>query len=844
MKRFDSISDQIIAWANKSEKEKDGRTLIQVIRLVFEKAIDEAMWSEMYARLCRKMMEQISPKVQDDDIKDAEGTPIAGGQLFRKYLLNRCQEDFERGWMAKEATAAAADSKDIEDQASKAAEHKGDAEREMTLYSEEYYAAQKARSQGLGLIKFIGELFKLQMLTERTMHECVKKLLGNIENPEEEEIESLCVLLTAVGKLLDTPKAQAHMDVYFSRMKELTKSLNVRSRMQFMLQDILELRERKWVSRNAVDAPTTIAQIHEAAGEEKTAQEKESDQRQTSMSCGRSRRDGERGEFPQVGADGWAVAGAPWPPSKAGVLSKFGQISDMTVLATLHQVSGKSSVSIAKPGSSPSTPHEPCKQDIAKLFQNPSLAAPSQSFSDTSSPSNIRPSDLPLSSQSPSISSSPHPPYPSFVPQNGMRPQQPDAGPNGDAATGSGPRLPQYERQVPDSNAPNTPSSPSGPRTPQMSVGLSGPRMTPQRHPPPPGGHILMADKKHKAAERELLKTEKEEREKECHSLQREVEDTKQLQEEEKEKEPAEEEAAKTEAEATSLPSALAIARIIDDLGCIPYPEGIKGPRVELNINAKDGRFRYDREFLLQFMPVCKEKPEGLEPPDKIIYPMGCGGSGRHRQGSGAVPSQHQIFTTGEPEFGQTDNKDATIASGPQSRIYAGKKDKRESVQRTDSSAQNMAKPDADEEASAEPKPIKMGNKKVKKKIEKNIKKFGAARNLDEAEVYFTQLPAKHHPLLVDKLVSFAVKSKEADAQLVAELFSRASTKNLCTIADFESGFAGVLEFLDDIAIDAPMAFKLMAIMMKGPAFDDEQLTRLALKTNNVKLLLLSCWTR
>ena len=31
MKTFAPISDQIIAWANKSEKEKDGRTLIQVI---------------------------------------------------------------------------------------------------------------------------------------------------------------------------------------------------------------------------------------------------------------------------------------------------------------------------------------------------------------------------------------------------------------------------------------------------------------------------------------------------------------------------------------------------------------------------------------------------------------------------------------------------------------------------------------------------------------------------------------------------------------------------------------------------------------------------------------------
>ena len=125
----------------------------------------------------------------------------------------------------------------MEDEAVKAAnETKGDQKEEYALYSEEYYAAQKAKQRGLGLIKFIGELFKLQMLTERIMHECVKKLLGNVDNPEEEEIESLCKLLTTVGIILDTQKARAHMDVYFSQMKELTKSLHVTPHMQFMLQ--------------------------------------------------------------------------------------------------------------------------------------------------------------------------------------------------------------------------------------------------------------------------------------------------------------------------------------------------------------------------------------------------------------------------------------------------------------------------------------------------------------------------------------------------------------------------------------------------------------------------------
>lgn len=232
--KFDSISDQIITWANKSEGEKDARTLIQIIRMVFEKATDEATWSEVYARLCRKMMERISANVQDDGIKNYEGKPIAGGQLFRKYLLNRCQEDFERGWAARDTVTS---SETGRDEAINAANEKSKKKNDgPAVHSDEYYAAIKARRQRLGLIKFIGELFKLQMLTERIMRECVKKLLGNVENPEEEEIESLCKLLSTVGALLDTPKARAHMDVYFSRMKELTRSGNVTSRMQFMLQ--------------------------------------------------------------------------------------------------------------------------------------------------------------------------------------------------------------------------------------------------------------------------------------------------------------------------------------------------------------------------------------------------------------------------------------------------------------------------------------------------------------------------------------------------------------------------------------------------------------------------------
>jgi translation initiation factor 4G len=223
MEKFDSISDQIVAWANKSEAEVDGATLQLVIKFVFEKATDEATWSHMYARLCRKMMEHVSSDVRDENVKDKQGHFVVGGQLFRQYLLSRCQADFERGWSARE---------DLEEKQEAVVAASGAAPGEI-VFSDEYYALQKAKRRGLGLVKFIGELFKLQMLTERIMHRCILRLL---DEPAEEDIESVCQLLITVGSALSGPKGKETMDLYFQKMKELVAGSTVSARIRFMLQ--------------------------------------------------------------------------------------------------------------------------------------------------------------------------------------------------------------------------------------------------------------------------------------------------------------------------------------------------------------------------------------------------------------------------------------------------------------------------------------------------------------------------------------------------------------------------------------------------------------------------------
>ena len=141
-------------------------------------------------------------------------------------------------------------------------------------------------------------------------------------------------------------------------------------------------------------------------------------------------------------------------------------------------------------------------------------------------------------------------------------------------------------------------------------------------------------------------------------------------------------------------------------------------------------------------------------------------------------------------------------------------------------------------EGEAESSSASMSKEQAQKKIEQDVKEFFAIRNFDEAEVYFSTLPIEHRHMLVDKLVTTAVESKEVDAKLVADFFDRSVSKNLCSPNSFEEGFAPTAEIIDDIAIDAPKAFQLFAMMLKGAKLDGERQQRIAAKSMDSEKLL------
>jgi translation initiation factor 4G len=61
--------------------------LEELIRQVFDKAVNEAKWASMYARLCLRL----STEIATPPLFDVDGKPLT----FRRLLLNLCLREFE-----------------------------------------------------------------------------------------------------------------------------------------------------------------------------------------------------------------------------------------------------------------------------------------------------------------------------------------------------------------------------------------------------------------------------------------------------------------------------------------------------------------------------------------------------------------------------------------------------------------------------------------------------------------------------------------------------------------------------------------------------------------------------
>ncbi|RWS03662.1 eukaryotic translation initiation factor 4 gamma 2-like protein, partial [Dinothrombium tinctorium] len=264
--KFKKLSEELISVGLDSPNILKG-----VILLIFEKALEEPNYSSMYAQLCRKLSEEV-PDFESSSSTNSSipaSTPytnvsntILSFSLFNNAFMTYDQQTFCKLLLAK--------CKDEFENRRKAAEAFGDGP--LSVDDEEQRAAAKHKM--LGNIKFICELGKQKLLQESILHMCIhqlckKKVDESLQN-KAEDLECLCQIMKTIGRLLDTEKAKPRMDQYFDRMSRYATSTELPSRIRFMLQDVLELRENKWVPRRVQreQNPKTINQIREEAAKD------------------------------------------------------------------------------------------------------------------------------------------------------------------------------------------------------------------------------------------------------------------------------------------------------------------------------------------------------------------------------------------------------------------------------------------------------------------------------------------------------------------------------------------------------------------------------------------------
>jgi hypothetical protein len=239
LENFPLLSKQLIELVRTVQSSPQ---LAAVVSLVFDKALAEPKFAAMYAQLC-VILAAHAPWFENL----AEKTKVS----FRSELLNRAQDEFELEHVDDLAQFIKSQLR------SATAEELDD-------------AAAKYRARKLGNIKFIGELYKLQLLSGATLRAGIlEPLLKTALAPATAAsdlvragaAEKLTKLLGTIGETIEQ-RDIAVAETYFLAIRDLSTQKDVSSRVHFLLLNLLELRNNKWVARRKPDAPQRIGELH------------------------------------------------------------------------------------------------------------------------------------------------------------------------------------------------------------------------------------------------------------------------------------------------------------------------------------------------------------------------------------------------------------------------------------------------------------------------------------------------------------------------------------------------------------------------------------------------------
>lgn len=188
----------------------------------------------MYAQLCKRIEKEL--EIDIDKTKS---------NTFLQILLNVCRDKFENRVQYSEKIINS----------------------ELALTDDLEEKKNVAKQKILGNVKFIGELYKLDMLGEPHLHKMLRSLITSKSSASTEknceDMECLAQLVKTCGKNLDTELGKQLMDQYFDRMEQYSLSSKYPPRIRFLLRDLIELRKNNWTPRKVarVEGPAPIQEL-------------------------------------------------------------------------------------------------------------------------------------------------------------------------------------------------------------------------------------------------------------------------------------------------------------------------------------------------------------------------------------------------------------------------------------------------------------------------------------------------------------------------------------------------------------------------------------------------------
>lgn len=200
---------------------------------------------------------------------------------FKRSLLNKCEEEFNKqdiyvDWKKEKKEY-------LEKRSSMTETERAETEAELS------FRRIRIKKQMLGNVKFIGQLYKKNLLKEKIMRFCIASLLKLEElentspkNPDykdscdydmdEEDHEAICSIFTTIGSTIDTPVAVNFMKVCFTKITKLSSDKALPSRSRFMYKDLLDLRSNNWVPRRKEEKAKTLEEIRKDVEREERRQ--------------------------------------------------------------------------------------------------------------------------------------------------------------------------------------------------------------------------------------------------------------------------------------------------------------------------------------------------------------------------------------------------------------------------------------------------------------------------------------------------------------------------------------------------------------------------------------------